>query len=138
MVYALDTNIIISYLRNMPNVRRNFNNAVMRGDDLVIPKVVNYEVRRGFRILYAPKKEAAYKVLTEPEGCCDVSEMDVCSWERAEQVYADIYRKGLTIGEMDILIAAFCLENNCTLVTHNIRHFECIDGLQIEDWTEFS
>jgi hypothetical protein len=77
-------------------------------------------------MVYAPKKEAAYKVLTEPEGCCEVSEMDVCSWECAEQVYADIYRKGLTIGEMDILIAAFCLENDCILVTHNIRHFEWV------------
>ena len=134
MVYALDTNVIIHYLRKAPNVYRNFNDAVMRGDDLVIPKVVNYEIMRGFRIANAPKKEATYNTLTEAEGCCDVAEMDAFSWARAEQVYADLYRKGMTVGEMDILIAAFCLENDCTLITNNVRHFEVIDGLQIEDW----
>ena len=61
--------------------------------------------------------------------------MDTYSWARAEPVYADLYRKGLTVGEMDILIAAFCLENNFTLVTNNVRHFEVIGGLKIEDWT---
>ena len=135
MVYALDTNIVIHYLRNHPNVHQNFNDAVMQGNDLVIPKVVDYEMRRGFRILHAPSKEAAYKILT-CEGYCDVAEMDVYSWERAEHVYAELYHKGLTIGEMDILIAAFCRENDYTLVTNNTKHFENIDGLQLVNWVK--
>ncbi len=53
---------------------------------------------------------------------------------RAEKVYAELYQKHLTTGELDILIAAFCLENNCTLVTNNTKHFRDIDGLMIEDW----
>ena len=135
MFYALDINIVIRYLRKEPNVRKNFDDAVMRGNDLIIPKVVNYEIKRGFRILNAPNKEAAYGILTEGVASwCDIAEMDVASWERAEHVYAELYRKGLTICEMDILIAAFCLEKNYTLVTHNTRHFEDIDDLQIEDW----
>jgi predicted nucleic acid-binding protein len=38
MIYALDTNIIIHYLKNTPSVHQNFNSAIMRDDDLVIPK----------------------------------------------------------------------------------------------------
>ena len=134
MVYALDTNIVIHYLRNTANVRQNLNDAIMRGDVLVIPQIVNYEIRRGFRVLHAPKKEAAYNVLTEPAGWCDVAEMDMDSWERAEQIYAELYRKSFTIGELDILIAAFCLVNDYTFVTNNTRHFENIDGLNVVDW----
>ena len=133
MVYALDTNIVINYLRDEPNIHQNFNDAVMRGDDLVVPEIVNYEIRRGFRIISAPKKEAAYKVLVGP-GFCDIAEMDVNCWERAEYVYLDLYNKRLTVGEMDILIAAICIEYGYTLVTNNTKDFENIDGLKLVNW----
>ena len=133
MIYALDTNVIIHYLRGEAKVCENFNNAVMRGDNLVIPKIVDYVMRSGFRVLPAVKKEAAYNILVG-EGFCAVVDMDEYSWKRAEQVYADLCRKHLTIGETDILIASFCIENNVTLVTNNIKRFEGIDGLEITDW----
>ena len=135
MVYALDTNIIIHYLKNTPNVVQNLYDAIMRGDDLIIPQIVDYEIKRGFRIFSAPKKEASYKIFTE-EIYCNVAEIDINSWERAEKVYADLYNKRLTIGELDILIAAFCLENNYTLVTENIKHFKDINELSYVNWNE--
>ena len=135
MVYSLDTNIVIHYLRNEPNVCRNFSEAVLRGDGLVIPKIVDYEIKRGFCVFSAPAKESAYKILTDTSGFCVVSEMDTYAWERAEKVYAELYRKRLTVDEMDILIAAFCVEKGYTLVTNNVKHFEVIDDLKTEDWT---
>jgi tRNA(fMet)-specific endonuclease VapC len=35
---------------------------------------------------------------------------------------------------MDALIAAIALANNAVLVTHNVKHFEHIEGLRLEDW----
>jgi len=134
MTYALDTNILIHYLNKTPSVIHCFDETVMKGDDLVIPNIVDYELKRGFRIAQAPKKEAAYNVLTTAPRFCYVVEMDIYTWQTAEQVYADLYYKGYTIGELDILIAAFCLEKKYTLVTNNVKHFEKIDGLKIVDW----
>ena len=134
MIYALDTNIIIHYLKPNPNVHQNMNNAIMQGDDLV-PIIVDYELRRGFRIQHATRKEAAYEILANQAGCCDIVEIDIQSWYRAEQVYSDLYHKKLTIGELDILIAALCLEKGYTLVTNNTKHFQHIDGLHLVDWT---
>ena len=136
MVYVLDTNMIIHYLRKTPSVYQNFIDAVKRGDSLIIPQIVNYEIKRGFRIQSAPQKEETYKVLTEPKGYCEILKMDAYSWVHAEQIYEELYKKRLTIGELDILIAAFCLENNYTLVTDNIKHFKNIDGLSFANWTE--
>ena len=135
MTYALDTNIVIRYLRHDPDVRRKLHDSVMSGDDLIIPKIVHYEIKRGFRILHAPSKEKAYGIFVGLDGCCDIAEIDEPSWERAESVYAALYRKGLTIGELDILIAAFCLDKGYTLITNNTKHFEVVDGLSIEDWS---
>jgi tRNA(fMet)-specific endonuclease VapC len=136
MMYALDSNVIIHYLRNHKNVLRHLDTAIINGDTLIVPRVVDYEIRRGFRVANAPAKEAAYRVLTELAGRCDVEDMDNRSWRKAELVYAELYRKGFTVGEMDILIAAYCLENNCTLVTSNTKDFQNIAGLQLEDWTK--
>jgi tRNA(fMet)-specific endonuclease VapC len=41
---------------------------------------------------------------------------------------------GRPTGEVDALIAAVALACQAVFVTHNTRHFEHIDGLQIEDW----
>lgn len=42
--------------------------------------------------------------------------------------------QGMLIGANDLLIAAHAKSLNLTLVTHNIREFQRVEGLQIEDW----
>ena len=133
MVYALDTNTVIRYLRNEVSILQNFNKAVMNRDNFAIPKVVDYEIRRGFHVYPAPNKETAYKILIG-EKFCDIAEMDAHCWERAGHIYKELYQKKFTIGDLDILIAAICLKNGYTLVTNNTKDFKNIDGLNIKDW----
>jgi tRNA(fMet)-specific endonuclease VapC len=61
------------------------------------------------------------------------------SWdEKAAVIYAKIRAnlkaKGTTIGNMDILIAAHALSLNATLVTNNLREFEKVPELKLENW----
>ena len=132
MTYALDTNIVIRYLRKDISVRNYFREVQEQGHDIVLPIIVDYEIRRGLRIISAPRKKAAYVVLTEG---LSIAELDNTTWEKAEEIYAELYQKGFTVGEMDILIAAVCLVNDYTLVTSNTKDFENIEGLEITDWT---
>ena len=111
MTYALDTNILIQYLRNMQNVHQQFAHAITGGANIVVPKIVHYEIQRGFRIQNSPKKERLYSELIGETGFCGIDEMDTFCWERAERIYDELYRKGFTVGELDILIAAACLEH---------------------------
>lgn len=43
-------------------------------------------------------------------------------------------RQGLVIGDFDILIAVTALQNDLTVVTHNIKHFRMMPGVQCVDW----
>lgn len=131
MRYALDTNTVICLLRDDPLVCRKFDAAVERGDEIVIPPLVHYEIRRGFLCKSAPKRENSYRILIEQ---CPVGEMSAESLERGAGIYADMYRAKLTVDDTDLLIAAFCMVSDYTLVTNNTRHFEVIDGLRFEDW----
>jgi predicted nucleic acid-binding protein len=131
MKYALDTNIIILLLRDNPSVCRKFDAAVERGDMFVIPPLVHYEMLRGFLCYPAPKKEKSYRILTSQYP---VGEMNEDSLVRGASLYADLWRIGRTVDDTDLLIAAYCITNDFALVTHNVRHFEVIDSLRIEDW----
>lgn len=60
--------------------------------------------------------------------------LDERSAERAGQIRADLASKGTPIGPYDLLIAAIAVVHNATLVTHNIREFGRVVGLQYVDW----
>jgi tRNA(fMet)-specific endonuclease VapC len=67
--------------------------------------------------------------------------LTVFAWDaEATQYYAilraDLERKGLPIGNMDMLIAAHALRLYAILVTNNQRHFSRIVGLKLENWVE--
>jgi tRNA(fMet)-specific endonuclease VapC len=56
----------------------------------------------------------------------------------ADRHYADIRaeleRAGTPIGNNDLFIAAHARSRGMTLVTHNLREFERVSGLRVEDW----
>jgi tRNA(fMet)-specific endonuclease VapC len=42
----------------------------------------------------------------------------------------------MSIGPHDVLIAATALCHQAPLVTHNVREFSRVEGLQVLDWYE--
>ena len=132
MKYALDTNAVILLLRGSPCICQKFDAAVERGDEFRIPPLVHYEIRRGFLCKSAPRREKMYNRLIEQYPFGDVSAE---SLERGAGIYADLYHAKRTVGDIDLLIAAFCMVGGYTLITSNTRHFEVIDGLRYEDWS---
>lgn len=58
---------------------------------------------------------------------------DACASSYAE-IRVDLKRRGEPIGANDLLIASTALAHDLTLVTHNVREFEHVPGLRLEDW----
>ncbi len=131
MTYALDTNAISDWLKNDKNIAKRLNHAIEKGDSIVIPTVVYYELRRGFKYAAAPGKEHAFSLMCQAYS---IEEMNIPAWEEAANIYAKARADGKTIEDADILIAAFCIVNSYTLVTNNVKHFKDIDGLKFENW----
>lgn len=53
----------------------------------------------------------------------------------AAAIRADLKRKGTPIGPYDLLIAGQAMARGLAVVTANVREFERVDGLKVEDWT---
>ncbi|MCL1987018.1 MAG: PIN domain-containing protein [Firmicutes bacterium] len=132
MTYALDSNIISYWLIGNKNVEEQIDNATINMNEIIIPPVTYYEIRRGFKHKSAPKKEFAFNLICETYP---IGKMTISAWDIAAEIYGQTRKQGNPIEDTDILIAAFCLAHNYTLVTANIKHFDSINGLVIVDWT---
>jgi tRNA(fMet)-specific endonuclease VapC len=51
------------------------------------------------------------------------------------KVRSQLEKLGTPIGALDTLIGAHALSARATLVTNNVREFERIPGLRVENWT---
>ena len=130
MTYAFDTNILIHLLNYNELVIKRKDEAFALGIRFVIPPVVDYEIRRGLLYKPSPKKYEMYKAFVKHYG---VGEMSAEMWTKSADIYSELRRRSLTIGDADIFIAAFCILNGYTLITNNKKHFDIIDDLLIDD-----
>ena len=53
------------------------------------------------------------------------------------ELRAELERKGTTLGEPDLRIAAIALSNRMVLITRNVKHFERVHGLSIQNWLTY-
>jgi tRNA(fMet)-specific endonuclease VapC len=51
-------------------------------------------------------------------------------------IRADLERKGITIGVNDLHIAGHARSEGLMLVSNNLREFDCVDGLLLDNWVE--
>ena len=133
MEYAFDTNTIIHLMRGTQSVKENREKATEDGSRFIIPLFVNYEIKRGLIIKAVSKHVKAYDIVC---ANCSLVEMTVDAWIRAARIYAGLYAKRFTVRDSDIIIAAFCIVNDYTLVTDNTKDFENIGGLKYVNWVE--
>lgn len=61
----------------------------------------------------------------------EVLRLELPDAELAGRIYADLERIGQPIGYRDSMIAAIALQNNLTLVTGNLYHYQRIQILVI-------
>ncbi len=130
-MYMLDTDICIYLLKtHSRSLRQKF--RIHR--DLCISAVtwaeLCYGVENSPPALRGPRRrqlrEFARRLLVLP---FEESSGAVYGRQRAQ-----LRRKGALIGANDLLIAAHALAAGCTLVTNNVRKFERVEGLAVENW----
>ena len=58
---------------------------------------------------------------------------DMCA-ARFGEIASSLAGRGSAIGEFDALIAAHAVALELTLVTNNVKHFQRVRGLTVENW----
>ena len=61
---------------------------------------------------------------------------DASAARRYGEVRAELESRGTPIGDADLRIASIALVRDLTVVTANVRHFQKVPGLPVENWLE--
>ena len=133
MTYMLDTNICIYVMKKKPeNVLRRFREELDGG--ICISSITLAELEYGMKHSSDPVKneQALLRFLAPlsvlPFGAAAASEYG--------EVRAYLQSRGTPIGPLDMLIAAHARVEGMTLVTNNMREFERVPELDLENWAE--
>ena len=61
---------------------------------------------------------------------------DASAARRYGEVRAELERRGTPMGDADLRIASIALTRDLTVVTANVRHFQKVPGLAVENWLD--
>ncbi len=127
----LDTDTLSYYLKGVPQVVERARQYLAHFGALEFSVISYYEVRRGLEWAGATRKLVDFEALVD---WCLVWGLDRRSAREAAQISAVLRGQGLGIEEADILIAGTARAYGLVVITHNVRHFSRIAGLEVEDW----
>jgi tRNA(fMet)-specific endonuclease VapC len=131
MRYLLDTNVCVMYLNGRSDLVRDRILSTPT-QDMAVCSVVKAELFYG-----AMKSNNPTRTLERQQQFLERFVSLPFGDDAAilfGQIRARLANAGTPIGAYDLQIAAIALANNLTLITHNTREFDRVDGLPIEDW----
>lgn len=129
--FMLDTNICIYIIRQKP-ISAIARFRAMPVSSIAISSITLSELEYG--VMKSAKPEQNKFALTQFLAPLEILAYD----DEAAQCYgvlrADLEKQGTPIGALDMLIAAHALSARCALITNNVREFERVRGLRVDNW----
>jgi tRNA(fMet)-specific endonuclease VapC len=130
MRYLLDTNICIYIINERPiQVMTRFRQE--RIGDIGVSSLSAAELAYGVEKSGSARNRQALEKFLAP---LEIAAFDESAFRHYGRLRADLEKRGLPIGSMDMLIAAHALALNTILVTNNSREFERVSGLHLDNW----
>jgi len=131
VIRLLDTNTCIYFL-NQASERIVERFKQLSPSQIRLPSITVAE-------LYYGAEKSKFKSRNREKAKRFVSTFEIVSFdEKACSAYAKIRysleRSGIPVGPMDLLIASIGLAYNFTVVTNNVKEFQRVKGLKIENW----
>jgi tRNA(fMet)-specific endonuclease VapC len=133
----LDTNICSFIMREQPeSVLKRLEQAVLRGDRIVVSAVTYAEMRFG-----ATGPKASPRHIHLVDAFCARLDAVLPRDRAAVDATTDIITvalrlAGTPIGPNDTAIAGHAIAAGAIPVTNNVREFERVPGLVLEDWVK--
>lgn len=135
--YLLDTNVVSEGHRRLPNP------AVMRRiakyeGRLATASTVWHELAFGVERLAPSRRKTDLRnyldLVIHPSMPILAYDEEAASWQARER--ARLTALGVTVPFLDAQIAAVAATNDLILVTGNVRHYTCFEGVKVEDWSD--
>ncbi|ECJ7360914.1 type II toxin-antitoxin system VapC family toxin [Salmonella enterica] len=132
--YMLDTNICLFIMREQPEaVLKRLEQAVLHNHRIVVSAITYAEMRFGT----IGKKASPHHAQLVDAFCARLDAIlpwDKMAVDATTEVKAALAAAGTPIGPNDTAIAGHAIAAGAILVTNNVREFERVTDLVLEDW----
>ena len=131
MMIFLDTDILSYFLSGNSTVINKINEAITHGHEICLTCINVYEVLKGLKHRGNKNKEQDFHKFLMNVTISYLEDADI---QKAADIYAALRKKGVTIGDADILIASIVIITGGKFITNNLKHYSNIDDLVMENW----
>lgn len=128
-MYLLDTNICVALLKKNSQAVAEFN---QRSSQCYFSTIVIAELYKG--VYCSSQVTQNLTTLNEFISLMPIVDFDLKAAEDFGKIQSHLRQIGRPTGEIDAIIAAVARSRQDVLVTNNIRHFQNIPNLQLENW----
>ena len=133
MTYMLDTNICIYAMKNKPEqVLQRLKKELNSGVCISSITLAELEYRMKHSSNPGKNEQALLRFLVP----LSVLPFGTAAAPEYGEIRANLQSSGTPIGLLDMLIAAHARSEGMTLVTNNVREFERVPDLEVENWVE--
>jgi tRNA(fMet)-specific endonuclease VapC len=131
MIYLLDTNTCVEYLRQR-NAAVIARIRATPASEIGLCSVVKAELYHGaYRSQQTQSNLIKVEDFVRPYLSLPLDDDAAREYGR---IRADLEARGLIIGPYDLQVAAIALAHGMIVVTHNVTEFSRVTGLKWEDW----
>jgi tRNA(fMet)-specific endonuclease VapC len=130
-MFLLDTNIIIAYFKGNHVIKEKIISNI---GEVAVSTLVIAELNYGAKSSQKPKENL--EKLTCFVDIIRIIPFDLSCAIKFGDIKSKLRAIGKPTGEVDALIAATATIHEAVLVTNNLKHFENIEGLKMENWLE--
>ena len=132
MRYMLDTNICIYIIKNKPKkviieLKRH------KPSEICVSSITYAELTHGVEKSMAVEKNRLALALLFSN--IEVLDFDIKAAIHYGKIRAYLEKQGTPIGPLDMMIAAHAMSLGYTVVTNNIKEFQRVPDLKLENWT---
>jgi tRNA(fMet)-specific endonuclease VapC len=135
-MYLFDTNVLSETIKRKPNPNLMQRLEEVGSEPQFTSSICVMELRYGSR--RRTDHDSFWKRL-EAELLSRVEVVDITTDIAilAGDIAAILSKKGIGVSAEDLLIGATALASELTLITANVKHFEKIPGLKVENWIRY-
>ena len=128
----LDTDLIIGYFRKVPKVIEIISKFKQNGTELKTTIINVGELYKGAYL--STKVNENKKKIEDFLKNIIILDLKVDAIKIYAKISAELRMKGEKIGDFDELIASITISKKETLITRNIRHYERISEISLQNW----
>lgn len=133
MKYMLDTNTCIYIIKRKPvDVIDRFRRLQI--SQVSVSSIMLSELEYG--VIKSSKPEQNHLALAQFLAPMEILPYGDAAAQHYGKLRVYLEKQGTAIGSLDMLIAAHALSTGCILITNNVKEFERVPNLKINNWVK--